>query len=256
MPALREVVRQVKIYLAGTYSERKNKEEVRKCLYLLESFYYIQDWQVEIVKSVKGFLLDSGAFTFMQSKKNNVNWAEYIERYADFINQNNVECFFELDIDSVVGYEKVLEYRQLLERLTGKQSIPVWHKSRGTDEFKRMCDEYSYAAIGGIVAREIMPNEYKAFPKMIKEAHERRCKLHGLGFTNTKLLPKYHFDSVDSTRWNCARFGRLEYFNGQTMIAEDRRKDGQRLKGRAEIDGITFTLREWTKYQKWAETHI
>lgn len=246
----------MKIFLAGTFGEKKHKEQVKECLFLLESFYYLQDWQVPLIKSTKDFLLDSGAFTFMQNSKKHVDWDEYIEKYAKFINDHKIEKFFELDIDSVVGYQKVLEYRSNLECLTGKKSIPVWHKSRGITEFLKSCDEYDLVAIGGIASREITQSDYRFFPSLIKEAHSRSCKIHGLGFTKVDLLPKMHFDSVDSTRWNCARFGRLEYFDGQTMRAVDKRSAGLRLKGRERCDAIGFTLREWTKYQKWAEGHL
>lgn len=67
-------------------------------------------------------MLDSGAFTFMRGNAK-VDWADYIKRYAEFINKYDVKYFFELDIDNIVGYEKVLEYRKLLERLTQKNAF-------------------------------------------------------------------------------------------------------------------------------------
>jgi hypothetical protein len=77
--------------------------------YILESFYYADETTEKLIPFFGDFLLDSGAFTFMQNSKKAVDWEEYIERYAAFINRNNVEKYFELDIDSVVGYDKVLE---------------------------------------------------------------------------------------------------------------------------------------------------
>ena len=99
--------------------------------YILESFYYVDEDTERLLPYFGDFLLDSGAFTFMQNAKSHVNWNDYIEKYADFINRNDIHKFFELDIDSVIGYSKVKEFRKTLERLTGKQCIPVWHKSRG-----------------------------------------------------------------------------------------------------------------------------
>ena len=245
----------MKIFLAGTYSEQKNIKEVSESKYNLESFYYIKPWQIDLIKHSDMFLLDSGAFTFFSSGKT-IDWNEYIERYADFINKNDIQYFFELDIDKLIGYDKVLEVRKRLERLTGKQSIPVWHKFRGMEEWGRMCDEYNYVAIGGIAAKEIKPKEYDAFNPMIKIAHKKRAKVHGLGFTNVRKLEYIKFDSVDSTRWNCARFGRLEYFDGKTIRAVDKRKDGKRLVGRTGGDIIGITLQEWVKFQRWADTHL
>ena len=62
----------------------------------------------------------------------------------------------------MVGYKKVKQIRAKLERLTGKQSIPVWHLSRGMDEFRGICKDYGYVAIGGIVSGEITKDKYKA----------------------------------------------------------------------------------------------
>ena len=223
--------------------------------FILESFYYCDADTERLLPYFGDFLLDSGAFTFMQGNHNGViDWEEYIERYADFINKNNIKKFFELDIDSVVGYSKVLEYRRKLERLTNKPCIPVWHKSRGGDEFIKMCDEYDYAAIGGIVAKEIKPEQYGAFPTMINQAHQRKCKLHGLGFTALNWLKKCHFDSVDSTAWTAGnRFGYVYRFNGKTMEKTEVPK-GKRIGDSRKLALINYT--EWIKFQKYAETHL
>lgn len=250
----------MKIYLAGVAPWRGGQDKIYDESYktyrpyILESFYYADADTERLLPYFGDFLLDSGAFTFMQSSKSHVNWEEYLERYADFINRNKVAKFFELDIDSVVGYSKVLQYRARLERLTGKRCIPVWHKSRGIEDFRKMCNEYEYAAIGGIVAKEIKPQQYSIFPQMIKEAHQRKCKLHGLGFTNLKLLPKCHFDSVDSTSWTTGnRYGYLYKFNGETMIQVDAPK-GHRISKPKEAALNNFI--EWIKFQKYAETHL
>ncbi len=222
--------------------------------YILESFYYADGDTERLIPYMGDFLLDSGAFTFMQNSKSHINWNEYIERYADFIKRNKVEKFFELDIDSVIGYKKVLEYRKTLERLTGKQCIPVWHKSRGIEEYLKMCEMYEYAAIGGIVAKEIKPEQYSVFPRMIKEAKERNCRIHGLGFTNLKLLPKCHFYSVDSTSWTTGnRFGYLYKFDGKTIIQVKPPK-GHRIAKPKEAALNNFN--EWVKFQEWADTHL
>lgn len=252
----------MKIFLAGTYSEQRNSKDVMKSLYNLESFFYIKPWQTELIHSSKMFLLDSGAFTFCGTKNyNGKNFDEYLERYADFIKRNDVLYFFELDVDSVIGYEKVIEYRKRLEKLTGRQPIPVWHIARGKKEFIRHCEEYPYVALGGYVAaiKASDPRQkayINAYPWFIKTAHEHGAQIHGLGYTSVKGLKKHHFDSVDSTRWNCARFGRLEYFDGETIRPVDRRKEGKKLVGGKNADIMRITLEEWVKFQKYAETHL
>lgn len=223
--------------------------------FILESFYYADQDTERLLPYFGDFLLDSGAFTFMQNNHNGkIDWDEYIERYADFINRNNIQKFFELDVDSVVGYKKVLEFRHRIENLTNKQCIPVWHKSRGIDEYKKICDEYPYIAIGGIAIKEISENQYSAFPAMIKEAHKRGAKVHGLGFASLKYLPKIHFDSVDSTAWTTGnRFGYVYKFDGKTMKKIDP-PDGKRLADSRKIALINYT--EWIKFQKYAERNL
>lgn len=222
--------------------------------YILESFYYCDEDTEKLIPKFGDFLLDSGAFTFMMNSKTVVNWGEYIEKYADFIKRNKVRKFFELDIDSVVGYKEVLRLRSKLEKLVGRQSIPVWHKSRGYDEYLKSCSEYEYISIGGIVAKEIKKDHYHIFPKMIKDAHERNAKVHGLGFTNLAWLPRCHFDSVDSTAWTTGnRFGFIYRFNGKTMQKTDVPK-GHRIADSRRAALINYT--EWIKFQKYAETHL
>lgn len=249
----------MKVFLAGTYSENKNAKDVLKSWYNLESFYYIKPWQYEMIKGSKMFLLDSGAFTFCGNNKN-IDWNEYLERYADFINRQGVQYFFELDVDSIIGYPRVVEMRNRLEKMTNRQCIPVWHISRGKEEFIRHCDQYPYVALGGYVAA-IKANDkrqqsyIKAYNWFIDQAHKKGAQIHGLGFTNVSKFGEIHFDSVDSTRWNCARFGRIEYFDGKTMRAVDRRAEGKRLANGKNVDIVKFTFNEWVKFQKYADTH-
>ena len=222
--------------------------------FILESFYYTDEETEKLLPLFGDFLLDSGAFTFMQNATSDIVWEEYIERYADFIKRNKVEKFFELDIDPIVGYDKVKYYRQRLETLTGRPCIPVWHKSRGIDEFYKMCDEYGYGAIGGVVTKEISKKQYDLFPIMIKEAHKRKCRLHGLGFTNLSYLPKCHFDSVDSTAWTAGnRFGYVYKFDGKTMRKIDA-PSGKRLADPRRVALNNYI--EWIKFQKYAEANL
>ncbi len=129
----------MRLCLAGTFPSEKIVRENRP-EYVLESFFYIKPWQVEEMPKWKMFLLDSGAFTFMhgvEASSKPVDWDGYLSRYIDFINRHDVQHFFELDVDIIVGYDAVKRMRARLEAETGKQSIPVWHRSRGLDEFKK-----------------------------------------------------------------------------------------------------------------------
>lgn len=240
------------MYLAGCHT-REQTVTKQPPLYMLESFFYIKPWQIQIMPMLKGFLLDSGAFSFLNGGKS-PNYDDYLDRYIEFVRRYNVDRFFELDLDSIVGYAAVLEMRKKLEAKTGKKCIPVWHKSRGYNEFIRMCDNYSYVAIGGIVTKEIQKEQYSVLPKLITEAHKRGCMIHGLGFTSLSHLQDCHFDSVDSTSWlSGSRYGHVYSFNGQTLTSKTPPK-GKRTVHYTHID--EHNLAEWLKYQRYAETHL
>lgn len=249
----------MKLCLASTSDlVGENRNYLKNARFLLESFYYIKEWQMDILNSRELFLLDSGAFTFLNaSKQKEINWKEYIDRYADFINKYDIKHFFELDIDSLVGYEQVKKYRDYLEEKTHKKCIPVWHKNRGLEEWIKLTRDYDYVALGGIVIREIKKTEYKHFTALLEIARKNKCKVHGLGFTNIKELKKYKFYSVDSTSWKSGgRFGTIYQFKNNEMTFMNH-PQGMRAKSSngylAKIQLVNFL--EWVKYQDYVYTH-
>lgn len=241
------------VFLAGTYAKRFLTKEFLKSPYILESFYYFQNWQSQLICNCEMFLLDSGAFTFMNSNGGKIDFEKYLTQYAKFIVGHNVQYFFELDVDAIVGYEKVKEYRKKLENLTGRRCIPVWHKSRGLDDFIETSKEYDYIAIGGIVIKEIPKTQWPYMRKLIDIAHDNDCKIHGLGFTTTRELPKYPFDSVDSTNWTTgSRFGNLYTFNGRFIKSDSfPQKRAHNTKALDE-----HNIREWIKFQQYAKERL
>lgn len=244
----------MKLFLAGTGGSKLFEKYIKESLYILESFYYIQKWQIPLIKKVKIFLLDSGAFTYMNGKDSrDINWNEYIENYADFINKYDIEYFMELDIDIVVGLEEVEKLRKKLEKLTNKKCIPVWHKSRGLDYWKKMIKEYDYVAIGGIVTGEIKKSEYDIFIPLLKMARQNNCKVHGLGLTSMEVIKKYPFYSVDSTSWTSGgRFGQLHHFNGKEIKSFSRKE--KRMKDYRQVN--RHNLQEWVKFQEYANKYL
>lgn len=254
----------MKIYLAGVAPWRNGGgydpiiKEHRP--FILESFFYADADTERLLPFFGDFLLDSGAFTFCGTGGfHESKFEEYLERYATFIVKNKVEKFFELDVDSITGYERVLYFRKKLESLTGKQCIPVWHISRGKSESIRHCDEYPYVALGGYVAaiKASDPRQRaytQSYPWFINEAHKRGAKIHGLGYTNMEGLKIHHFDSVDSTAWTTGnRFGYIYKFTGNSITKVAAPK-GHRIANPREAALINYT--EWVKFQKYAETHL
>lgn len=208
----------MKLFLAGTFIAEELTKKY-KPLYVLESFYYIKPWQIQEMSNWKMFLLDSGAFTFLHAaERKRVDWDAYLSKYIAFIKANGIEYFFELDIDAIVGYESVKAMRRRLESETERRCIPVWHRSRGLEEFKRLCKEYPYIGIGGFAIKTILPNEFPFVRKLIQIAAGYGTKVHGLGYTR-KDAPEFGFFSVDSTTWSTAvSFGSTSYFDGQKIV--------------------------------------
>ena len=67
----------------------------------------------------------------MMDSKTAVNWDEYLERYADFINRNRIDKFFGLDIDVVVGYDEVVRLRQQTGKPDGGNNVSRYGTKAG-----------------------------------------------------------------------------------------------------------------------------
>lgn len=139
----------------------------------LISYYYLEKNMnnkpyMKLLDGITDHLLvDSGAHSFQ--KNVNVDWEEYTERYADWIQKNDSDKylgFFEMDVDVKIGYERVKRLRRRLNQASDK-IIPVWHKGRGIEEFKRMCHETKgdIVAVTGFRNEDIKDDQYSAFVK-------------------------------------------------------------------------------------------
>lgn len=145
-------------------------------------------------------MIDSGAHSFQFGAK--VDFEQYTREYAEFIkkfDKPNVVGYFEMDVDNVIGYDKVLELRKILEEVSDK-IIPVWHPNRGIEDFKQMCKKYEgkVISITGFAGKEIRDDQYIMF---LKYAKKHNCKMHCLGMTRKDILKKVPFDYVDSSSW-------------------------------------------------------
>ena len=200
----------MKIFLSSTEiggaPEAINKfmDDGGKMFYNLMSFYYIIKNRLDYAKRIRDntetILIDSGAHSFQFGKK--VDWIEYTKKYAEFIkdfDRPNVIGYFEMDIENIIGYDKVKDLRRILENVSDK-IIPVWHPPRGMQDFKDMCEQYAgkIIAIGGFRGTDIKDEQFLMF---IKYAKKHNCKVHCLGMTRTKVLDKVPFDYCDSSSW-------------------------------------------------------
>ena len=232
---------------------QSQKEIIRKKLkpFILESFIQVNDKSAKLLKYYPFYMLDSGAFTFINSGKSVIkqDLIKYVDKYIAYINKYDIKLFFEMDIDKIIGYKNVRDIRAYINSETGKKCIPVWHAPRGYKEYCKMCESHDYVAIGGMVSSEFSKDKMYLIPRLIKEAHRYKTKIHGLGFTKFTKLPTHHFDSVDSTAWlTGVRFGHLYKFTG-TKLEKIKRPPGTKCRYK-EVAARNFI--EWVKFQKWA----
>lgn len=250
----------VRIFLASTTSQMSDElrsQTIQECkpLYFLETFYNGEKKCLKVMKDVgnDNFLLDSGGFSYLNGAKITIEDMEkYINRYIEFIVKNDIKYYFEMDVDKIFGIEIVEKWRNIIEKRTGKQCIPIWHKSRGVEYWKKMCDEYKYIAVGGFALHDIKKQEYEQIKKFVAYANNRNVKVHGLGFTKTKLLKEYRFYSVDSSSWLASSIkGRTvcNFINKELkqrkIDKEDRKINLSKL--------ASHNMKEWIKYQKFME---
>lgn len=228
----------MKIFLSGTdtghsmtavkrlYNESRESgkppmplpDESRPFMWNLMSYHYIKngglekEWAPALRDASRLLLIDSGAHSFQKGKK--VNWEDFTHEYAAFISRfdrPNVLGYFEMDIDNIIGYDGVKALRRILENESGcpDKIIPVWHKGRGIEDFRRMCEENAgrIVSITGWQNEDIRDEQY---PMFLKYAHQCGCRVHCLGMTRKKILDRVPFDFVDSASWSLqAKFGRI-----------------------------------------------
>jgi hypothetical protein len=246
------------IYLAG---DSYNKDIIlrRKIipLFRLNSFYYMPKWEIELIKKrvFKKYMLDSGAFTFVHNHKKSVSWDEYLEKYAEFIVENKIDLFIELDIEAIVGMNSVEKFRTKLENLTKKKSIPVWHKKRGKQYFIDMAKEYNYISIAasGLGDSAWLRKTPNLLTWFINTSHEYNAKIHGLGFTPLNNMKKYRFDSVDSKSWLVGARGRYLNIMRESYMDKINLPKEKRIKPR---EVALHNFKEWVKFQKYAEENL
>lgn len=250
----------MKIYLAGWESEKymlSLLERLPTKVCLLGSYPYISsrvdDYTFDrILDCTEDFILDSGAFTFMNNKSafNTSLACDYIKKYADFIKRHNILNFIELDVDSIIGYKRVLELRHMLNDIVGMKCIPAWHLSRGIEDFSETSKDYSYVALG--TSFNIPTNNPDMLSALCYIAQKNKCKIHILAFTSPNKIQKYHVESVDSSTWLASsNFGDYCIFNGN-RIRRIRTQQRKVVTSRLKVHNFI----EWYKYQRWALTHL
>jgi hypothetical protein len=243
----------MKVYLAGAGWEKIWLNDEFYNFHRLQTYCHLTDQEKKVIHKYKGFLLDSGAFSFFGGKK--VDWSEYTSSYIKFINDYDVKHFFELDIYSIIGIDNTLKLRDKIEKETGKQTIPVWHKFLGIQFYKNLCDNYKYIAIGasGMHGTEWTRKNPEILKSLVDYANNKKVKVHGLGYTNLKQLQVIKFHSVDSTSWLSGnRFGAVYNFNGQGLDKVNKPAGKRVITNKTAKHNFT----EWVKYSNYAYLNL
>lgn len=244
----------MKIFLSALEQRTANEIEdiIKHCSpldYNLFSYFYIRKNGVlskalRIQEHSKEILIDSGAHTFQSGFKEDL--VKYTKEYAEFIksfDNPKVVGYFEMDVDNIVGYDKVLELRKILTDVSDK-IIPVWHKNRGVEEFKKMCREYKGKVIAISGGKHDIDNSQ--FLMFLKYAKKYNCKMHALGMTNQKILSQVPFDYTDSSSWaqKLVYGWKTDFVNGKLCNIE---KVSRKF---ANTNRAKMTLLNYSSYQK------
>lgn len=245
-------------------------KDIQKPKYILTSYYYLHkmgegkkgEYMSWCCENPEYFLLDSGAFTFMNSSKfkkefNMTEFMKYVDAYIEFINKFDVKYFIEMDIDTVIGYQKVKEITKYIEDRTGKKSIPVFHNTTRTKEdLDEMISKYDYIAISGISGTRSR-KVYDKLKRLVKYANSKGVRCHGLAYTGSEATKTIPFFSADSSSWSASiRFATITKFNPLTgkFIKLEKSKGRGRLKIEDRKRVVLNSIVEWTKYQAYLDT--
>ena len=234
----------MKLYFAGAISFLPLVKEVGIKNILVSYFELGKNVTLKNLYN-QGFniMLDSGAYSFAVSERQNrVDFDKYLVDYISFLEKNKkyVESYVELDIDNVVGVEKVKQYRKIMETYN-LQPVVVWHPIRGKAAWIQHCKDY--ARIGFNTIKDVKTAQQVGW--LLKQSEKYGAKVHGFGTTKANFMKNNPFYSVDSTSWmSGGRYGSFYYFNGKTLncLQPDKFK---------QLFGKQFNLLSYKKLDKW-----
>ena len=209
-----------KIFLAGIgHSKERAIQRKFKIPYILDSIIdfpiqpskLVRNYFDYIKKTTNNYLLDSGAFSYMNNPKKSLDLNAHIKQYCYYINEFDIKDFFELDLDVFMSLEEIENIRRKIYLETHKKPIIVYHIERGHDYWLNMCKNNEYVAVGGMASAKAKEEKWD-FDRSIElcdEAHSYGTIVHGLGCTPLSILNAHTmcFDTVDSTTWNFTKYG-------------------------------------------------
>lgn len=214
----------ITIFLAGSINKDTFDTMVEKKYPKLCSFIEKRDIHKFFDKDHKIFV-DSGAFTFWKIRRGltkgnswvkNLTEQEYVEKYIEWINDNEDNIIFAAQLDCIpenstqqeverAADETWKNYTYMRSKLNNPDILlPVFHVGEDFKHLHTMIDfGCEYIAIGGLVGKsKKIKREFldKLFTE-IKTSSNPNVMTHAFGMTSKDLLVEYPFTSCDSTSW-------------------------------------------------------
>lgn len=149
---------------------------------------------------------------------------EYVDSMFEFVNKNRdvFDIVVELDIQSIVGIEKVYEWRKKFSD-AGIELMYVWH-GEDFEEVKKWLDETIFIGLGGTSGER----EYEKRLSMARriKRYNDSVWLHWFAFTNYEMIRKVArqklISSADSSTWSTgSRFGTFYTKQGNYIVLTD-----------------------------------
>jgi len=128
-------------------------------------------------------------------------WSHHFEHYAN--------------LDVIGDWKATAKNQAKLESL-GLAPVPVFHWGSPMAELDRLCERYSFIALGGIVKlpkRVAIPWVAECF-----RVAGKRAVFHGFGATGLDLMQSFSWESFDSSSWVMPqKFGVVTLFDGRRL---------------------------------------
>lgn len=160
-----------------------------------------------------GIMLDSGAFTVANSRKEKLT----NEKYTDYVlrNQQYFECFACMDSLLAKGEEhtdanvrkhadETMENWQFSVSMgvDKERLIYVWHAEEPLEYLRWAVNNCPYVGIGGLVTNKLDVKQIlDGILPIVTEKGEAKCKIHLFGITRAECLFGYPWYSADSATW-------------------------------------------------------
>ena len=195
----------------------------------LISYHYVQKKHLQTKEykelGVK-FFVDSGAYTFMNNLEHEETtieeWEKYIEGYLRWVERNRDIVFAcaNLDIEYLVGGDQVQYWNEkYFEPFMLNTGIPVCfiHHIDTALSWEKYCQRYPYTGLSWGVDNPD-GDDLKYGIDMLRTAEKYNCLVHGMAMTQTSLLTKMPFYTVDSTTWLVGlQYGEVNFWTGKKM---------------------------------------